>query len=84
MSPALRPHAKLGEDFRRERVRSIRYGGHRAFHPFFGIGFNKVTPYLRKAGKSKQRRGKMKQGYYWPLYGEDHEVVFTYSDSRGP
>lgn len=27
--------------------------------------------------------GKMKQGYFWPLYGEDHEIVFTYSDSRG-
>lgn len=27
--------------------------------------------------------GKIKQGYFWPLYGEDHEIVFTYSDSRG-
>ena len=35
-----------------------------------------------KAGKSKKRRGKMHQGYYWPLYGEDDEVVFTYADSR--
>lgn len=35
-----------------------------------------------KAGKSKTRRGKMHQGYYWPLYGEDDEVVFSYSDSR--
>ena len=35
-----------------------------------------------KAGKSKKRQGKMHQGYYWPLYGEDDEVVFTYSDSR--
>ncbi|MGB7303993.1 MAG: IS66 family transposase [Burkholderiaceae bacterium] len=35
-----------------------------------------------KAGLSKKRKGKMHQGYYWPLYGEDDEVVFTYSDSR--
>lgn len=35
-----------------------------------------------KAGKSKKRPGKMHQGYYWPLYGEDDEVVFTYSESR--
>jgi transposase len=35
-----------------------------------------------KAGKSKKRRGKMQQGYYWPLYGEDDEIVFTYADSR--
>ena len=34
-----------------------------------------------KAGR--QSKGKLKQGYFWPLYGEDHEVVFTYSDSRG-
>ena len=28
-------------------------------------------------------KGKLKQGDFWPLYGEDHEVVFTYSHSRG-
>lgn len=33
-----------------------------------------------KAGRSP---GKMKQAYFWPVYGEDHEVVFTYSESRG-
>ena len=35
-----------------------------------------------KAGKSKKQAGKMHQGYYWPLYGEGDEVVFTYSGSR--
>ena len=35
-----------------------------------------------KVGKSKKRRGKMHQGYYWPMYGDKDEVVFTYSDSR--
>jgi len=34
-----------------------------------------------KAGR--QTKGKLKQGYFWPLYGDDDEVVFTYSDSRG-
>ena len=34
-----------------------------------------------KAGR--QHKGKMKQGYFWPVYGEDDEIVFTYSDSRG-
>jgi transposase len=33
-----------------------------------------------KAGKSG--KGKMKQGWFWPLYGDRHEVVFTYSASR--
>jgi transposase len=25
----------------------------------------------------------MKTGYFWPIYGEDHEVVFTFNKSRG-
>ncbi len=25
----------------------------------------------------------MKTGYFWPIYGEDHEVVFTFNESRG-
>jgi len=33
-----------------------------------------------KAGKQP---GKMKQGWYWPLYGDADEIVFTYSNSRG-
>lgn len=32
---------------------------------------------------SRQAPGKLKQGYFWPIYGEDDEVIFTYSDSRG-
>jgi transposase len=35
-----------------------------------------------KVGKSKKKKGKMHQGYYWPLFGDQNEVVFTYSDSR--
>ena len=35
-----------------------------------------------KVGKSKKTKGRMHQGYYWPLYGDRDEVVFTYSDSR--
>lgn len=34
-----------------------------------------------KAGRSAT--GKMKQAWFWPLYGDQHEVVFTYSASRG-
>ena len=32
---------------------------------------------------SREQKGKMKQGWFWPVYGDDDEVVFTYSDSRG-
>jgi transposase len=34
-----------------------------------------------KAGRGKP--GKMKLGWYWPIYGEDDEVAFTFSPSRG-
>lgn len=34
-----------------------------------------------KAGRNKAK-GKMAQGWYWPLYGEEHEVSFTFSPSR--
>lgn len=33
-----------------------------------------------KAGREKQ--GKMRQAYFWPVYGEDDEVVFHYAPSR--
>ncbi len=34
-----------------------------------------------KAGR--KAKGKMKQTYYWPIYGEDDEVAFTWSSGRG-
>jgi len=34
-----------------------------------------------KAGR--KGKGQMKQTYYWPIYGEEDEVAFTWSTSRG-
>ena len=34
-----------------------------------------------KAGRKK--KGKMHQAYFWPIYGEEDEVCFTFSPSRG-
>lgn len=34
-----------------------------------------------KAGKKS--KGKMNTGYFWPMYGDQEEVAFTYSSSRG-
>ena len=34
-----------------------------------------------KAGR--KAKGKMKQTYFWPIYGEDDEVAFTWSKGRG-
>lgn len=39
-----------------------------------------------KAGRKKgagRTPGQMKQTYFWPMYGEQDEVAFTWSDSRG-
>jgi transposase len=33
-----------------------------------------------KAGR--QKKGKMRQAYFWPIYGEAHEMVFLYAPSR--
>ena len=35
-----------------------------------------------KAGKSKTKRGRMHQGYFWPICGDQGEIVFSYSSSR--
>ena len=35
-----------------------------------------------KVGKSKTKRGRMHQGYYWPVYGESDEICFVYAESR--
>jgi transposase len=35
-----------------------------------------------KAGRSAQKQG-MQQTYFWPIYGDQNEVVFTWSKSRG-
>jgi len=34
-----------------------------------------------KAGMSKAKKGRMHQGYYWPVYGDQDEVCFIYSAS---
>jgi hypothetical protein len=34
-----------------------------------------------KAGKAG--KGKLHQGYFWPLYGDKHEVAFPYGTTRG-
>ena len=34
-----------------------------------------------KAGR--KGKGKMQQAWYWPIYGEDDEIAFTFSTSRG-
>ncbi|MGH8864555.1 MAG: IS66 family transposase [Burkholderiales bacterium] len=35
-----------------------------------------------KAGRDRDQPGKMKQGYFWPVYGEQDEICFPFSTSR--
>ncbi len=41
------------------------------------------TPIKAGKGKTKHGRGKMKQGWFWPVLGEDGDIAFHYSPSRG-
>ncbi len=39
-----------------------------------------------KAGRKKRsppQRGKMKTGYFWPLYGDRDEIAFSFANTRG-
>ncbi len=36
-----------------------------------------------KAGREKGRKGKLKQSYFWPIYGEDDEIVFPFTLTKG-
>jgi len=41
------------------------------------------TPIKAGKGKTKQGKGKMKQGWFWPVLGEQGDIAFHYSSSRG-
>ena len=35
-----------------------------------------------KAGRDRDKPGKMKCGYFWPVYGEQDEICFPFSETR--
>ena len=35
-----------------------------------------------KVGGKKRKKGKMRTAYFWPVYGDQHEVAFPYARSR--
>lgn len=41
------------------------------------------TPIRAGRSKGSGKKGKMKQAWFWPVYGEGDEVCFIYSPSRG-
>lgn len=36
-----------------------------------------------KAGRVQGHKGKLKQSYFWPIYGEDDEIVFPFTLAKG-
>lgn len=41
------------------------------------------TPVKAGRGKKKNGQGKMKQGWFWPILGEEDDIAFHFSPSRG-
>lgn len=90
--PLYRQHQRMGRDgivLARETLTNWAHNGIRLLEPIFDAQLRNVllsktlcideTPL--KAGQKK--KGVMKLGWYWPIYGQDDEVAFTFSPSRG-
>jgi transposase len=90
--PLYRQHQRLARDgitVSRESLTNWTSLGIRLLEPIYDAQLRNIlrskhlaideTPV--KAGRAK--KGKMHIGWYWPIYGEDDEVAFTYSASRG-
>ena len=90
--PLYRQHQRLARDgitLSRGTLTNLAHGGISLLEPIYQAQLRSVllskilaideTP--MKAGREKQ--GKMRLAWYWPIYGQHDEVVFTYSRSRG-
>jgi transposase len=90
--PLYRQHQRLARDgitLARGTLTNLAHRGIGLLEPIYHAQFKSIlrskvlaideTPI--KAGREK--KGKMRLAWYWPVYGEDDEVAFTYSRSRG-
>ena len=90
--PLYRQHQRLARDgitLARGTLTNLAHRGIALLQPIFEAQLRAVlqskvlaideTPI--KAGRAK--KGSMRLAWYWPIYGLDDEVVFTYSRSRG-
>ena len=90
--PLYRQHQRLGRDaivLSRQSLTQWSDRGLRLLEPIYRAQLSHIlksktlcideTPV--KAGRKK--KGTMSLGWYWPIYGEDDEVAFTFSASRG-
>lgn len=90
--PLYRQHQRLGRDgitLSRETLTQCAHRAIRLLEPIHQAQLRHIlqskvlcideTPV--KAGR--KNKGTMSLGWYWPIYGEDDEVAFTFSSSRG-
>ena len=90
--PLYRQHQRMGRDgivLARETLANWVHRAIRLLEPIYAAQLQHIllsktlcideTPI--KAGRNKA--GSMSMGWYWPVYGEDDEVAFTFSASRG-
>lgn len=90
--PLYRQHQRLARDgitVSRSTLTNLAHRGISLLEPIYHAQFKHIlqskvlaideTPI--KAGREK--KGKMRLAWYWPVYGEDDEVAFTFSRSRG-
>jgi transposase len=90
--PLYRQHQRLareGIDLARGTLTNLAHRGITLLEPIYDALLRNVllsrvlaideTPI--KAGR--QKKGKMRLAWYWPIYGQDDEVAFTFSRSRG-
>lgn len=90
--PLYRQHQRMGRDgivLSRETLTNWSHRGIGLLEPIYHAQLRHIlrsktlsideTPI--KAGRKK--KGKMQLGWYWPIYGEDDEVAFTFNTSRG-
>jgi len=89
--PLYRQHQRLGQsgiDLSRTTLGNLASRAIDLLEPVYTAQFGHIlksrvlamdeTPI--KAGR--KRKGKMRQAYFWPIYGEADEIAFSYSSSR--
>ena len=90
--PLYRQHQRLGRDgieLARGTLTNLALRGIALLEPVFqaqlrNVLLSKVLAIDETPIKAaREKKGKMRLVWYWPIYGQNDEVVFTYSRSRG-
>jgi len=89
--PLYRQHQRLkdnGIEASRPWLTGLVHGAAALLEPIYGAQFDSVRASRVKAmdetpiKAGRKGKGKMKTGYFWPVYGEREEIVFPFFPSR--